>query len=55
MDQRSVGVRFNTEPEEEEGDAAVRARFVSETEREGRRAASAGSAWSKMKTAALLG
>ena len=55
MDQRSVGVRFNTEPEEEEGDAAVRAWFVSETEREGRRAASAGSAWSKMKVVALLG
>ena len=44
-------VRF----EEEEGDADVRARFVSETEREGRRAASAGSAWSKMKVVALLG
>ena len=33
-DRRSVGVRFDTEPEEEEGDADVRARFVSETERE---------------------
>ena len=54
-DRRSVGVRFDTKPEEEEGDANVRARFVSETEREGRRAASAGSAWSKMKAAALLG
>jgi len=41
-DRRSVGVRFDTEPEEEEGDANVRARFVSETEREGRRAAAAG-------------
>ena len=42
VDRRSVGVRFDTEPEEEEGDADMRARFVSETEREGRRAAAAG-------------
>ena len=41
-DRRSVGVRFDTEPEEEEGDADVRAWFISETEREGRRAAAAG-------------
>jgi len=41
-DRRSVGVRFDTEPEEEEGDADVWARFVSETERERWRAAAAG-------------
>ena len=57
VDRRSVGVRFDTKPEEEEGDADVRAWFISETEREreGRRAASAGSGWSKMKATALLG
>ena len=54
-DRRSVGVRFDTEPEEEEGDVDVRAQFVSETEREGRQATSTGSAWSKMKAVALLG
>ena len=42
VDRRSVGVRFDTEPEEEEGDADMRAQFASETEREGRRAAAAG-------------
>ena len=41
-DQRSVGVWFDTEPEEEEGDADVRAQYVIKTEREGRRAAAAG-------------
>ena len=42
VDRRSVGVRFDTEPEDEEGDADVRARFISKTEREGRRATAAG-------------